>query len=1044
MAFVHLHVHSVYSLLDSTCRLEELVGAAQEMGLPALALTDRNVLYGAVPFYDLCRQAGLRPILGMEATMEEGYSLVLLAEDEEGYRNLCRLSTILQSFSEPPPRLPWTALRHHSDGLIALTGGNAGWITELVRRGEMARAQRLLGGLLALFGRNNVFLELQIHAPGDVTVVEQLVALAEEAGVRCVATSDVHFLRPQDAPLHLLMTSIDTGTHLTQEHPDKPRWVEDSPPSFYFRSPEEMGQLFARWPRALVNTAYVADRCHLELRTGRPVFPRTPLSDGETAFSRVWKLAFLGAVERYRPLTPAVLDRLYRELRTIEEMGFSPYFLIVADIAGEARRRGIPVLGRGSAASSLVAYTLGITPVDPLAHNLTFERFLHRERMDPPDVDLDFCWRGRDEILDYVYRTYCDSHVAMICTYNTFRLRSAVRETVKAFGLPPREAEAILARCWNGLAPSDDDGADSDEQIWFDPPDPPADRLRETILRAARSLAGLPHHLSIHCGGVVIAPTPITELVPLQRSAKGLLITQYDMHSIERLGLVKMDLLGVRALTAVADTVAAIGRAGSPLTVETIPLDDRETFALLSQGRTVGCFQLESPGVRALQRRYRPRCLDDVMAVISLFRPAPLRGGLKEVFLRRRAGKEPVTYLMDDLDEGMRERVEGILGETYGVILYQEQVLRLLSEVGGLGLGEAEEVRRALPGMRSEAERRALRRRFTEGAVVRGLSAAQASQVWDLLAGFTGYAFCKAHAASYAIVAYRSAYLKAHHPAEHMAAVIENEGGYYTPAAYAEEARRLGLRLLPPHVNDSHPETRGSDGTIRIGLKRVRGLSERTRRRILEESRLAPFASLLDFLSRVQPREDEAKDLIRVGACDGLGGNRAEMIWELYAWLPTLAERTPEGQYVLPIKAERTAPFEIPRLPGYTLEERILLEREILGLAISGHPLSLYGERLSRYRPVGSAMLDAYVGEKVVVAGWPVGARLPRTRTGEWMAFLSLEDLDGPIEVVLFPETFRRCGSVLGLECPYLVQGQVQEQEGEIVVVAEALWAEEG
>ncbi len=1044
MPFVHLHVHSIYSLLDSTCRLEDLVSTARQMGMPALALTDRNALYGAIPFYDLCRQAGLRPILGMEAVMEDGHVLVLLAQNEEGYRNLCQLSTILQSFSDPPPRLPWLALRHHCEGLLALTGGQAGWVTTLVRRGERGRAQRLLGGLLALFGRQNVAMELQIQSPADIPVVEQLVALAEEADIPAVATADVHFLRPEEASLHLLLSSIRTGTHLVQAHPDKCAWDGERPPPLHMRSPEEMARLFSRWPRAVANSAYLADRCRLELQVGRPVFPRMPLPAGETAFSHLWKLAFHGAGERYRPLTAAVIDRLHRELHTIEEMGFSPYFLIVADIAAEARRRGIPVLGRGSAAASLVAYVLGITPVDPLAHNLTFERFLHPERPDPPDIDLDLCWRRRDEVLDYVYRTYCDSHVAMICTYNTFRARSAVRETAKAFGLSPRETEEIIARCWADRLRA----AEAEEEAgvgpaWFDPTDPPADRLTETVLRAARGIAGLPHHLSIHCGGVVIAPAPIPTLVPLQRSAKGLLITQYDMHAIERLGLVKMDLLGVRALTAVSD-VLAVTRAGNsrPLTLETIPPDDPAALALLARGETIGCFQLESPGVRALLRRYCPRHLNDVMAVISLFRPAPLKGGLKESFLRRRCGEEAVTYLLPDLDPAMRERVQEILGETYGVILYQEQVLRLLVEVGGLSAGQAEALRRALPEAQDEEQREDLRQRFVAGAMGRGLAAAQAGQVWDLLAGFTGYAFCKAHAASYAVVAYGAAYLKAHYPAEFLAAVIENEGGYYSAAAYAEEARRRGLKLLPPHVNAANLATQGQGSIIRIGLRRVQGLGERTRQRLLEESRLAPFRSLFDLLSRVRPREDEAKALIRVGACDGLGGNRAEMAWELYAWLPLLEERLPPGQATLPLALDEMAPFEIPHLADYRREERIRLEQEILGLAVSGHPLSIYAERLARYQPVGSAILGEYVGQRVVVAGWPIGVRPHRNRQGEWMAFLSLEDLAGTIEVVILPKVYRQCAATLGQGRPHLVRGQVQYRRGEVVVGAEAVWVE--
>jgi DNA-directed DNA polymerase III PolC len=1041
MAFIHLHVHSIYSLLDGTCHLEELIEAAQAAGMPALALTDHNALYGAIPFYDLCRQAGLQPILGMEATMTDGHSLVLLAQNEEGYRNLCRLSTILQAFSDPPPRLPWAALRHHSEGLFALTGGRAGWITELVRQDQLDRAQRLLGGLLALFGQSNVLMELEIHRPEDVPIVERLIELAEDAEIAYVATNDVHHLHPHDAPRHLLLSSIHTRTYLLESDPQKPNWRDNQPPPRHFRTPAEMEDLFSRWPRAISNSGYVANRCHLQLEVGRPIFPRAPLPDAETAFSRLWKLAFQGAAEHYQPLTPTVINRLHHELHIIEKMGYSPYFLIVADIAAEARRRGIPVLGRGSAASSLVAYTLGITPVDPLAHKLTFERFLHPERVDPPDIDLDLCWRRRDEILDYVYRTYCDSHVAMIGTYNTFRTRSAVRETGKAFGLADHEIEAVLARHWADMFQPEEEAAEpEDGPTWVVPPEPPADRLTETILKAAQSIAGLPRHLSIHCGGLVIAPTPITELVPLQRSAKGLLITQYDMHAIERLGLVKMDLLGVRALTAVADAVAAARHGGaSQLTVEDIPTDDPTTFDLLTQGMTIGCFQLESPGVRALLRRYQPQKLEDVMTVISLFRPAPLRGKLKDTFLQRRCGQEPVRYPLPDLPAKLQERVAEILGETYGVILYQEQALRLLSEVGGLSLSQAESIRRALPENPSGPDREKLKKRFMLASTQEGRSKTQAQQIWELLAGFTGYAFCKAHAASYAVVAYRSVYLKAHYPAEYMAAVIENEGGYYNPAAYAEEARRLGLHILPPHVNDPHLDTRGCTDTIRIGLRRVRGVSPQTRQRILEEARLTPFTSLHDFLWRVQPQEKEAKQLIRIGACDNLGGNRAELIWELYAWL-SLRGTHAQGQLGLPTPPYTPPPFEIPDLPAYTLAEKIRWEKEILGLAVSDHPLSLYVEKLARYRPVGSALLPSYVGEEVIVAGWPVGVRSHRTRQGEWMVFLSLEDLAGTIEVLVFPDVYQRCTHFLGQAAPHLVQGRVQEEAGEVLIIAGAVW----
>ena len=633
-------------------------------------------------------------------------------------------------------------LRAESGGLIVLSGGRRGLINRLVRAGKINRASRLIGAYASMFGADNFFLELVIHDPDDAATAFDLVRLADELGIGTVATNDTLAATPAEATAGALLDAIRTRTTLATPHPDKA-----AHPERYLKSPAQMETLFADYPQALANAHFLARRCDLELPIGQRRFPGITLRAGETAFSRLWKIAFAGATRRYRPLTAEVTARLQTELQVIAELDFAPYFLIVWDIARWARRHGIPILGRGSAADSLVAYVLGITQVDPLQHGLYFERFLNAERPDPPDIDLDLCWRRRDEVLNYVYETYGRDRVAMIGTHICFKLRSAWRDVARAHGLPPAALDALAGRPFGyGLDEARDDAAaggeeppgaatpTEDEDAAWGPLYPPeaetglgeADTgalpaLDPAVLADCAALEDRPRHLGIHCGGIVIAPFPLSDEVPLQRATKGITVTQYEMNAIADLGLVKIDLLGSRALSALSATAARVRVNGTPLDLDGIPFDDAATYALLAEGGSLGCFQLESPGMRSLLRSMRPHCLDDIIAVISLFRPGPLEGGFKDVFLERlHTGTQP-DYL--------HPRMAGVLGETHGVILYQEQFLRLVHDLAGFSLGEAERLRKLLGRNPGPEERAQLRAAFVAGAIGNDIAQPLAEQI---------------------------------------------------------------------------------------------------------------------------------------------------------------------------------------------------------------------------------------------------------------------------------------------------------------------------
>ena len=862
---------------------------------------------------------------------------------------------------------------------------------------------------------------------------------------------------------------------------------------------------------AIANTRRIAEACNLELEMGKPIFPKffalkdiPPELAGETPRAALRKLARRGLQERYHSASPPVkreaMARLNYELDVIDRLNFSEYFLIVWDIVNFARRKNIPIMGRGSAANSLVAYSLGMTSPDPLAHNLYFERFLNLSRSDCPDIDLDMCWRRRDEVLQYVYKRHGADCVAMVSNHNTYQARSAFRDVARVTGLPMDEINRLSAALPHYSAATIREAA----ELFPEARDLPLDREPyRTIVAQAEAIDGFPRHLSIHVGGIVIGDRPLTHYLPLERATKGLIITQYEMNAVEAIGLVKIDLLGHRSLTVIADTVKAVERNWNVrIELPKIPDGDEKTAAVLRGGRTIGCFQIESPGMRSLLQMIRAESRLDVIHALSLIRPGPSGSGMKERFVRRRLGEEETSYLDPRLAE--------VLGDTYGVMLFQEDILKVAAVIAGFTLEEGDELRQAISKKRSPERIATLQERFIGGALARGVRRTAAEEIWELIGNFAGYSYCKAHAVTYGYISYQASYLKAHYPAEFLCAVLANQGGFYEAREYLEEARRWGVRILPPDVNssDARHRTEASIGNgqsacakvyppeaapqatratadrlpmanyqrtindktncapaagIRIGLGQVKGLSQRALRSIFCAREKAKFSCLEDFYFRTQVNDSETEKLILCGALDGFGKTRPQLLWELRllsqevcksfgdapgeglfgpaeeAGLMGARQPTPSRSEAGLRRPSASPLHSIPPLPEYSIGERIRLEQEILDLAITGHPLRMFSRELAERGLATSDQLPRNVGRSVTVAGWLVAMRRAVTRKQEYMKFLTLEDQFGTMEVILFPDTYRRFGHLLCSYGPYLVRGRIEQNHRSIGITAEWL-----
>lgn len=988
--YVPLHLQSNFSLLRGTAPVRGLAERLREAGFEAAGLADRNNLYGAVLFHKAAREFGLKTIVAAEVDGKRGGErLVLVARNRTGYGSLCRIVTermLREDFDLV------SAVEENGEGLFLLADDPL--------LAERLRPRAAPGAL---------WIEIPFGAgPREVRTNR---AAARRLGVGVVAGGAAALRGPEDGTFQKVLAAIRVNGVVGKVPP-----TELADPEGYLRTPREAARLFAEMPEALANTVAIAEACDLDLTGGATIFPRFPLPDGETPYSWLHRLAQEGLRRRYgAAITPEVTRRLQHELETIDRMGFPEYFLVVGDLVRFARSRGIPVVGRGSGASSLVAYVLGITSVDPVRYRLYFERFLNSLRDDWPDLDVDLCWRGRDEVIEYAYDTFGRDRVAMISTHNHYHPRSAFRDTARAFGLPqetvnrisrriPREADAPLEEIFRT------------SRLLADYP-----RKREpygAILRFAEEMRGFPKHLGIHCGGIVIADRPIDLCVPLEEATKGIVVTQYEMDAVEATGLVKIDLLGNRAISTIRETLRLVKESrGEEIDIETVPHDDGRTAALLGEGRTLGCFQIESPGMRNLLRMIGTKSMGSTIAAHSLIRPGPASSGMKEKFVRRVHGLEPVDYPHPDLED--------LLGETLGIMLYEEDVMAVASRIAGVSLEEGDLLRRKIGKARDEASMKALTDRFLAQAIGNGVHPKAAKEIWKLLARFSSYSFCRAHASGYGVLAYQTAYLKANYGPEHAVALLNNHQGMYPTRVHVEEARRRGIGVKLPCVNRSEEEFSLDDGGVRVGLSFVRNLSAPVRERIYGER---PFRSLADFVRRVRPPRREAENLVLVGAFDGTGVPRTELLWELYG---TYEERRKEWMRE-PGMFDDTEGAGPPRpaLREFDLEERLRHELSILGMAVSAHPVALLRTNGKKNGFHDSGELRRRGRGEIRLLGVAAASRRVITKRKENMLFLTLEDEHDLVECTLFPKVFRRYAAEARGAGPFVVEGTIEEQYG--------------
>ncbi len=963
--FTHLEVHSHYTLLGGTASPAELAARAHRDGLSHLALTDSNALYGAVAFDRACKQTGIRPILGMTLNVAPpaevvgtGLSpaagqLVLLADGPVGYRSLCRLSSLIQGQPERETLaergLSWDDLKTGAEGLICLSGGRSGWLERLIRAGNQLAASRYAARLGGIFG-DNAYLSLEIHEDKDREVAAEIAGLGQRFGLQPVVCQPVLCLDEADTPRLQLLAAIDRNCSLEEVSGDI--ILAERIKGRHWQRPEEISERFADFPEALARVSQIIDRCQPALPDGRPIWPVLQLSDAghrygeQSPDEQLTEMAEAGLIDKYGLDAPAGIERrLERELEAIAQSGYAPLFVIVADIVRFARKAEIPVSTRGSVANSLVAYCLEITTVDPIAHDLLFERFLNPARANPPDIDLDFCSRRRDEVLAYVRQAYGPDKVALVATVSTLRPKSAVRETAKAYGLAEAEISRLVKQLPRGWHPdprrrSKGDMADLLDKL--------TDARQVEVISAARNIVGQPHHLSVHPGGVVITPGPLTDHVPVQWAPKGFLITQFGHEDLETLGLPKLDLLGIRALTVLADTADLVRLHHDPaFRLAKIPLDDQATAGMLSRGDTIGVFQCESAGARRTLRKLQARTVFDLAVANAFFKPGPATGGMAGSFVRRYRGQEEVSYLHPAL--------EPILGATKGVLLFQEQILRVATEIAGLSWAQADHLRRGMSKFQAEemaamqsAFEAGCRRPAPEGP---GFSREQAQTLWEQVLAFAGYGFNRGHATAYADVSYRSAYLKNHWPAAFFSARLTDWGGFHHPAIYMAEAIRLGIEIRPPHVNYSNCAftlTYGDQGSVNsgqssagtrspdprspilhMGLGQVRDLRRRSVQQIIAAREQRPFNALQDLVERVPLQGKELRHLVQCGALDGLGDSRAALLAEA-----EVVDRAGSAR-------QMTFNFASTAVNPETAADRFEWERRLLGQPVSVFPLEL-------------------------------------------------------------------------------------------------------
>ncbi|MDR3590306.1 MAG: DNA polymerase III subunit alpha [Negativicutes bacterium] len=1050
--FVHLHNHTEFSLLDGASRIENLVRRAKEQGMPAVAITDHGTMCGVIDFYKQAQKHGIKPIIGCEVysaprarterSTVEGeayYHLLLLAETDQGYRNLIELVSRahIEGFYYKP-RVDKELLRQYSQGLICLSACLAGEIPQLLLRGDYAGARQLAVEYSEIFGRDNFFLEMQNHSlPEQITVNPLLVKLAGELGLGLAATNDIHYIDRQDSESHDVLLCIQTGK--TVDDTERMRFPNSE---FYLKTADEMAALFPECPEAIENTCRIAERCNVNLEFGKLHLPEFPIPSGLSTDKYLKNLCRELMPKRYSDQDPEAHGRLEYELRVIEEMGYSGYFLIVWDFVKYAREQGIAVgPGRGSAAGSIVSYLLGITNIDPIKYGLLFERFLNPERVTMPDIDIDFCYERRGEIIEYVVQRYGADRVAQVITFGTMAAKAAIRDVGRTLNMAYGDVDRIAKLVPNELGITLKRALETSTEL-RNLYQNEAEVKR--LIDLAISVEGMPRHASTHAAGVVIGKEPLTHYVPLQNSAEGFITTQYDKDRIEEIGLLKMDLLGLRTLTVISDALALIkANRGQEIDIEAIPLDDAKACAMLTAGDTAGVFQMESSGMTTLVKELKPEHFEDLIPLVALYRPGPLGSGMVTDFINGRHGRKKTAYL--------HPLLESILKPTFGVILYQEQVMEIASKLAGFTLGQADLLRRAMGKKKAEVLA-AQRETFMQGAAARGIDAKLATEIFNLMAHFADYGFNKSHSAAYALVAYQTAYLKANFPQEFMAALLTSVMGTNDKIGfYIEECRRMGLSVLPPDINVSSAGFTVDGSAIRFGLAGVKNVGENAIVNIAAaRSDGGRFTSMVDFCSRVDMRlvnKRVIESLIRCGAFDSVGWRRSQLLAVLEQAVEVAACRQRDrasGQIGLFSDetcgdADEILPPSLDELPR---EQLLAMEKEITGFYVTGHPLDQFREKLKQFTPIGQLGEGTFSdGQLVKIAGLVGSAKRITTKSGGMMCFVNLEDFSGQVEVVVFPRIFDRTSRLLLIDAPLAIAGRLNISDETVKVIADDITA---
>lgn len=1069
--FVHLHLHTEYSLLDGAIRIDDLIRKAIDLRMPAVAITDHGNLFGALEFYQKAMKAGVKPIIGCETYVAPGsrfdktttsgyqdeasYHLLLLARNQQGYKNLVKLITAgyLEGFYYRP-RIDKELLRSHSKGLIASSGCIAGEIPSLLLQNRYDEAKKVALEYLEMLGKDNFFLELQDNGiPEQEQANRELIRLSRDTGIPLIATNDCHYLNKEDHKAHDALLCIQTGKTIK----DKNR-LHFSSDAFYVKTPEEMKRSFSHVPEAISNTIAVAERCNLELELGKYHLPHFPVPQGHTLESYMAELARKGLKERFKEIEavrgkgsfdPEIYEkRLEYEIKMIARMGFAGYFLIVWDFIRYAKEKGIPVgPGRGSAAGSLVAYSLGITDLDPLPYNLLFERFLNPERISMPDIDVDFCMDRRDEVLRYVTEKYGQDHVSQIITYGTMMARGVIRDVGRVLDIPYSEVDRIAKLIPNTLNITLEKAMQQEPKLReITKKDP---RIAE-MMKIALNLEGQVRHASKHAAGVVISREPLTEYLPLYKSPKGEITTQYDMDGVEKIGLVKFDFLGLRNLTVIRKAEELINERlkKAPLaetetfSISRIPLNDRKTYEMLGRGETAGVFQLESSGMRDIIIKMKPQTFEDLIALVALYRPGPLGSGMVDDFIKRKKGATRISYELPAL--------EPILKETYGVIVYQEQVMQIASALAGYSLGEADILRRAM-GKKKPEEMAKQKERFMQGAKEKKIPPHKAEKIFDLMAKFAEYGFNKSHSAAYALISYQTAYLKAHYPVEYMAALLSSEVQDTDKVVkYIYESKQMGIEILPPDVNESSwdftvveaherdtTEHACTVGKIRFGLAAVKNIGISAVEAIIEaRAEKGAFSSLYDFCRKVDQRRVNRRvleALIKCGAFDFTGASRAKMFAAIDSMM-TEAEkhqrRQSTGQVSIFDAMDGHDEPTLPDVPEWKEGQLLAYEKESIGFYLTGHPLAAYQDDIRRYGTTTTETLEQIPdGKEVTICGIIAGMKQKMTKKGEKMAIVTLEDLSGSVEVIIFPDLYKTVQELLLTDMPVIVAGTIDQAE---------------